>query len=652
LTRHLCLFAAILLVAAGCGRAENSLLLIEKLPDVESITIHGNQRFSDDTLKGLMTLREGSWWNPFRDHKYRKAQLKTDLNAILTYYLRHGYLRARIVDQQVRRSGDEIHITLHISEGEPVETREVVIQGARALNPNDLRRELAVKPDEPFDPFRLQDDRRLILQTLAKKGHWEAEVRANVQFFENQALVFYVLKEGEPVKTRQITVEGTSEVSEKLARRDISVRERKLLRLDDLTRSQIRLLQSGYFADAQWDTAGLDTLMDEVGVHFRVRERRLRWFETGIGVSSQELVRFTGEWGTRNFLGSGMRFAVQTRTDLDVTDRIPSLLDEHRTDLILNRNHLFDTSWEGQPSVFFLHDREVVNFDGGESKYRQNILGLRFSTRRRFGDLRNQVVLSLENRWVNNDAEDRARESDPQLFRDAYQTRLVTGWVERDKRNAFFSPSRGSYQNALFQFAGGALGGNNSFIKQTLGTIHFVRIPVRSGVLATRLQLGYIVPSRDDSTVAGKLIDTRVELIPNEDRFFLGGANTVRGYEQDELDGTVSAASIIEKGQEGGLAEFLFGAELRFRLVWRLSGVAFVDAGNVWQDRRFITLERFIPHGNRSEVDPLDVRYSYGLGLRFNTPLGPVRLDYARRWNRPLDEIGKDRWHVALGHAF
>jgi outer membrane protein assembly factor BamA len=81
--------------------------------------------------------------------------------------------------------------------------------------------------------------------------------------------------------------------------------------------------------------------------------------------------------------------------------------------------------------------------------------------------------------------------------------------------------------------------------------------------------------------------------------------------------------------------------------------VFFLDAGNVWQDRRFLTLERLVPHQDRTEVTPYDLRYSYGMGIRFNTALGPIRIDYARKWNRPEDyRGGKDAWHVALGHAF
>jgi outer membrane protein insertion porin family len=255
---------------------------------------------------------------------------------------------------------------------------------------------------------------------------------------------------------------------------------------------------------------------------------------------------------------------------------------------------------------------------------------------------------------VENQAEPAAREADPQLFRESYQTRLISGWVERDTRNAFFDPTRGSYQNGLIQFAGGALGGNNGFLKGTVGNIRFRGLPIGSWILATRVQVGYIIPSDKDTTVAGKPITSRVELIPLEDRYLLGGANSVRGYAQDGLDGQ-TGTSLAAGGTagEGGLAQLLVNIEVRVPLFWRLGAVGFLDAGNVWQDRKAITWERFVPHGSRRDVESEDLRYSYGLGIRLGTPVGPFRIDYARKWNQPeSNEEGRDRWHVAIGHAF
>ncbi len=646
LRRGLALLALLGLWIAGCGRAENSLLLLDSLPDVASIDIEGNEHFDDGTLKSVMTLRGPSLLNPFREHKYRKGQLDTDIRAILTFYMRHGYLRARLTGRQVRRDGDDVHISLRFEEGAPVTVEEVVIEGAHALNPNDLRKKLALERNKPMDPFKLENDRRLILQSLAEKGYWEASVKADVQFFDNRALVFYLLHEGRPVTVKDVAVSGTHQVRSYLATREISVKTGRILRLSDLNKSQIRLVQSGYFADAQWDTTALDTLNNTVGVNFRVRERRLHWTEAGVGLTSQEQIRVTGEWGSRNFVGTGMRFAVNSRTELDFTDRLPSILNDHRTEVILNQPHLFGTRWEGQPSVFYLRDNEYI--EDIKAGYGQDVVGAGVSTRRRFGDLRNQVVLSLENRWVHNDADSAARYNDPQLYRNSYQTRLITLRVERDTRNDFFSPTGGTYETVTLESAGGALGGNNAFRKGTMALMGFDAAPVDHWVLAGRLQVGLINPSSGASTLFGRPVTSRVELIPAEDRYRLGGSNTVRGYYQDELDGTTAPDQSV-----GGLTELLANMELRMPMFWRLSMVGFLDAGNVWQNRTFLSWKRFVPHTDPGRVSYYDVRYSYGAGIRLATPVGPIRIDYARKWNIP-EGAGerKDRWHVALGQAF
>jgi outer membrane protein insertion porin family len=126
----------------------------------------------------------------------------------------------------------------------------------------------------------------------------------------------------------------------------------------------------------------------------------------------------------------------------------------------------------------------------------------------------------------------------------------------------------------------------------------------------------------------------------------------VRGYEQNTLDGT-APADTSQSRPEGGLASLLVSLELRFPIWGRLSGVGFVDAGNVWQSWELLRGTHVLPQGRDEGVLPEDVRYCYGLGLRFGTPLGPVRFDYAWRWNVPEgDHDKREKWHVAIGHAF
>ena len=649
--RALLICAAALLGAIGCGRAENSLLLLEELPDIASITFEGNEAFSDGELRGLMILRAGNRWNPFQDTKYRKTQLETDLQAVLTSYMRHGYLRARIADRQVRRSDDKVHILIRIEEGEPTRVASVVVHGLEAMPVEDLH--LSLRAGEPADPFRLEDDRRKILARLADLGYWEASVAAKLVFYGDRAVAFHHVHEGALVRAGRVEVVGLQQVAPSVALRQVRVAPGELLELRDLLDSQTLLLQSGIFLDAQWDTAAPDTSAHTLDVSFRVKERRLHWLEGGVGVNSQEQLRLSGEWGARSFLGTGYRFALLNRTELDFSNRVQSVLDRTTTTALVTLPTLFRTRWEGQPNVFHVYDNarlekpetptDCVTDSTGSLDYSQNVLGVGFSVRRQFRGVRNQVVFSIANNWVNNQAGAGARCLDPQLYRDTYQTRLLSGRVELDNRSDLFEPRRGGYRSVLGQLAGGAFGGNNDFRKATVGGAEFFPWPGRDWVLGGRIQIGYIKPSSGAATVAGRSIASRVELIPQEDRYRLGGPTTVRGYAQDELSGSNGL---------GGLAEFLFNLESRMRVVGRVSLVGFLDAGNVWPDRSLITWRRFVPHADRDAVNPHDLRYIFGGGLRVLTPVGPIRLDYARRWNNHASAGTKDTWYVGLGHAF
>jgi outer membrane protein insertion porin family len=99
--------------------------------------------------------------------------------------------------------------------------------------------------------------------------------------------------------------------------------------------------------------------------------------------------------------------------------------------------------------------------------------------------------------------------------------------------------------------------------------------------------------------------------------------------------------------------QFLLNLELRFPLFGRFRGIGFIDAGNVWQDREYLKLGRFLPRRDPESVSAFDVRWTYGLGLRFATPVGAIRFDYAWLWNLPVGAREEtERWYVALGQSF
>jgi len=133
----------------------------------------------------------------------------------------------------------------------------------------------------------------------------------------------------------------------------------------------------------------------------------------------------------------------------------------------------------------------------------------------------------------------------------------------------------------------------------------------------------------------------KTEEVPSEDRLFLGGAYTVRGYQEATLGPVYSTADSVGPGllgdPKGGKALLVGNVEFRKNLFWRLGGQVFLDLGNLWYEIEHFNLE--------------DLRLTGGVGIVFFTPVGPLRLDYARRIMTAGDSFG-GRFHLSILYAF
>jgi outer membrane protein assembly factor BamA len=216
------------------------------------------------------------------------------------------------------------------------------------------------------------------------------------------------------------------------------------------------------------------------------------------------------------------------------------------------------------------------------------------------------------------------------------RSNILGGSVSRDTRDFILNPTVGSYRVVSSQVAGGVLGGDNDFYTVESSYQHYFGVRGRS-VFAWRVRAGYA-----DSY-------GRSPEVPVENRYFLGGANSVRGYKESSLgplDGDSPA---------GGDFLLLANVELRFPMPliakWNFFGAVFLDSGNVWADISDVSSSDFNLTSSIGETQVTDYRYGTGLGLRYNTPIGPIRLD----WGYPLKPDGDNsggRLYLSLGQIF
>ncbi len=628
------------LALAGRARAED-LLLLSEAPRIRDVTIEGNRAADTGTIRGLISIRMPSWNHPFRNPRLYRGQIDQEIQAIESWYRARGYINAR-VEAPVDIVEGGVAVRFRITEGEPFSLASVRIDGLDEEETRAVLRRLGSQAGRPYSPYR-QDADRLVIETwLADRGRPYARVTPEVDLDGNQARLRFTVTPGPYVHIGEIRLSADEKINTRGLRRELTVRPGDLMRRRELTRSRQRLYDTGLFTDVQFLPEPVDSVPGQVHLVFQLRHRRTHWFGAGVGYSSENLVRLSGEWGSRSVFSTGRRLTLSAHTARDFLGRRPFFgLREHGEEATLYEPWLFGTRIRGQLSGFYRYDN-VRNENIEQTTY-----GSTAQFTREIRKRAREVSLLFEARWVRNMVEPSVRDSacarDPILCRERYRTRLASLRYLHDQRDDFLNPTRGLRHDVLFQVAGGPFGGDNNFEKGLLNSSLHTRIGRRS-TLSTRIRVGAINPPGEVQDVA---VVNSVDAVPFEDRFFTGGASSVRGYQDNTLNGLVNG----KDPTGGGLAMFVMNAELKFQLAGPLGAAIFVDSGNVWRDFDRVRPRHFLPTFDRDETETETLRTSVGGGLRFNTPVGPVRLEGAYRLSPRAGDRPRDL-HLALGNTF
>lgn len=621
--------AAAALTATGCGGGRVSSELRRELPWVRSVEFSGNEHFDDGRLEDLMNLKAPSFFRPFRRKPYLRDLLTKDLALVQDFYRDRGYLDMRVVsiDEDFDEGRESVALTVTIEEGSVTRVRDVAFEGVTVLDADEMRELVHLASGEPFSPFLGRGDLERIRYAYYDRGYFDAEVEIAISQNSDSLSVVYEVSEGVPSRLRYVAARTNGTTQSRHITREVQTKSGEILRRTDLLEAQKRLLELGLFTMVRpkmvpVDSAGLVDLVVEV------RERKHGFYGFGFGFSSDERVRMSAEWGHRNVFGTARRVrttgSVGWEVDSLITAGARKELAERELSVTWVEPWLFGTRTEGSFGLFHEFEHLPRSFE-----YKTN--GIRATFRRPLSRVVD-LFLTLENEWRSS--------NDTTFVREDFTSRSLRVELERDTRNNILDPRRGSRQSVTVQYAG--LEGDHDFIKMTLSTTHAIpRTESGSTVLAFRLQGGVIVPGRSGS-------EDRLSRVPSPDRFFVGGATSLRGYKREDV-GPLGGDGITR----GGTVLLLAGAEYRFPLFWRFRGGLFVDAGNIWADPEELKLGRLVGEFG-ARYSPLDLRYAAGAGLRVVTPVGPVRVDYARKLGTATDDVFERNWevHFSLGHAF
>ena len=611
-----------------------------KEPFVGGIVIEGNAAFSDKDLKRQMLTAEPPFFAIFTRPRLDRDSLRRDIAALEAFYRNNGFLEAKVTLQAIElvENGAFADILIRVDEGEPTRVDVVGFEGTGPVAEDRLAKGLRLRPGVPFNPTLISADVYAMKREYFEKGYVAVEIDDSVTVDGKSVRLFYRIAPGPVVTIRRIEIRGNRLTKDYIIERELVVKEGEPFRLSKAIETQRNLFETGLFTEAEILPESLDAKSRTVDVAVRVRERKSAYFEVGFGVGNILGSRVTGEWGDKNLFGRGKKLRLKAEYSFGLFEggvvdfgNIDPKVKYYRYDAEFGERHIFGSQFLLGINAYLEKDATVeaiIIRTRGVA-----VGGLRHLTPR------TDLLLRLLAERIEREATDVGSERS--------NSRLVAGALSHDARDFILDPRKGGYRDIRFELAGGVLGGDNDFytLNTTLQKYWTKR---RSSVIALRTRVGF-------ADAYGSSKDTGV---PVENRFFTGGGNSVRGFKENSLGPTAvldpESASPTET-VIGGRLLLLGNAEVRFPIPffsrYRFSGAVFADGGNVWSSLGSVDLEDFRLYAGKGDVTEDDFRYSVGVGLRYNTPVGPIRLDYGM----PIKKDDTDRFglfHVSLGQSF
>ena len=573
---------------------------------IKSINFEGNRAVTSDKLKTLITTKEKGIFTP---GYFDKRILEGDIEAIEDLYRGLGYLSAKAKGEiTFDESKTEGYINISVNEGIQTIVEEIMVEGNTVFSREEILKLLHFKKAVPYNDVDLGEDRYRILSLYSKKGYIYAEVDAKRYFSEDSsgAFINFRIYEERPVTIGKVIIRGNQDTKDKIIRRELVVKDGDIYDQEGVLRSIQRVYRLGLFSQVKFEPVDLYSKLEKKDMLLTVKERSAGAFEFGLGYGDYDKFRGFLELSYKNI--GGYNRQVSLRGEAGSIEKRYAI--GFKEPWFLNNPIDFRAS-------IIKEEKRSINIETKETRYEtKRTAGLAGIEKGITDELKGSLLYQYEEVETFN------------IQPGAIITKEDTGTlgissinpsIILDTRDDPFNPRSGILTGLVAKFATRYFGSGVELYKITV-----------QGSWYLKLWEGMVFALSGRGGLARAFGKT--EEVPIIERFFLGGRTTVRGYAQDTLgpkgsDGTPT----------GGNTFMLFNGELRFSAFKDLGLITFVDAGNVWLSSDPAKIEK--------------PKYTVGVGLRYETPVGPVRLDYGHKIKREPGE-SRGELHFAIGHAF
>ncbi len=571
---------------------------------IKEIRFEGNNAYSDDELKDLMkTSEEGFFSFITQSGELNREDLDQDMATLSAFYQNHGYIQARIADPEVDLGKEYITITIRIDEGKRFRFGKVDIEGDMIFPKEQLLKKIKITGHDYYNRELVRKDVLALKSLYANEGYAYADVTPRIERNEKDLVVdiTYTIDKGSLVYFEKIVITGNDKTRDKVIRRELKVYEKELFSEKRMKRSMQNLYRLDYFEDIKVDTPK-GSADDQMVLNIDVTEKPTGSFQFGGGYSSAEDFYMQASISQRNLFGRGQILSL----DADLGGR------STRFSLRFTEPWLFDIPLSAGFSLYdwkYDYDSYVKNSLGGILKASYPV----------WDHTRAGMAYRYDSSEVS-DIVETAADSIKEL-EGTNVTSSVTGSLIYDSRDRVFNTSHGSKHTLSVEYAGSFLGGDIGFVKYLAET-------------------GWYFPAFWDHVLfvhgkGGVVTGNGGGLLPDYERFYLGGMNSIRGFDWQEIH------AVDDKGATIGGDKFVQGnVEYRIPLLKDagIVGVVFFDIGNVY--------------GQNESIDLGKTRESAGLGFRWYSPVGPIRLEYGKRLDTLPGEDSGGKLEFSMGSAF
>lgn len=614
---------------------------------VRKIVFTGNHAFSHNELKEILKSKEKD--------RFNSRYLKLDQILITNYYTQNGYLDV-YVSANFEKEGNDITLQYDIREGTCYYFKEMRFLGNELFSAGQLRENFKIKEGEPYKKSAIEAGLNVIEDMYANNGKPYIVFSEKLEVKDDSLIFLRIyIQEGETVHIEEIEYEGLELVKGFIIRRELEIQKGDVFSRRKIERSQRNIYSTGLFKLVNFRLSPIHNDESRVKLIWRFVEKKALWvglrfgvgYEQGDAIGNVTTFDATAEAGHRNLFGNARSLSFKVVGSLYYGKEDPSdtrkqfLTPRDQYSLTFVEPWILETRTPGVFNITYSRQRRPV------SVVPLSILSTSFNVSHKFespwsytAGISLQKVNLQETSGIDvstilqqvSQGQDLIYALTFNPVKDSRDNVLVplNGYLTEFRNRFIYAESR------ISQYAG--IAGNDTTVTNVLYklVIQWSRYQPfsfkKKWVFATRFRASGMLE------FGGR---NPADLIPTTERYYLGGASTIRGYGEQSIGRQVEVfnqdGSLAQTIPVGGKYVLLGNAELRVPLFWLFIAEVFVDAGNLWEEIE--------------DMQSFSLKVGSGVGLAIATPFGPIRFDYGWKW---FPEKGEPpgEFHIGISFAF